>query len=269
MAVPDKIGLIAGSGNLPIHFARLAKREGFFLATAAIKGAASPSLNSLSNSIQWLSVGQIGALLTFFKGQGVRKVVLHGKVAHASLFRGLRLDFKALSLWASLEDRSGEGLLKGLAGELEKNGIKVMDGRFLMADLLAPKGFLTRRKPGKEDEKSARYGIRQAKGSAKMGLGQTVLVKANAVVAIEAMEGTDQAVLRAGKLAGPGVILAKASSPHQDWRFDIPTVGPATVKSLARSKGRGMVLEAGKVFILDLEKTIAAAEKTGLFILAV
>lgn len=194
---------------------------------------------------------------------------MHGKVAHASLFKDLRLDWKALSIWMRLKDRSGEGLLKALARELGKNGIKVTDARFLMKELLAPKGCLTRTRPGKDEERAARYGLRNARRLAKFGVGQTILVKKSAVVAVEAMEGTDQAILRAGKTAGPGVILVKASSPEQDWRFDIPTVGLNTLKTLARVKARGIVVEAGRCFLLDRQKLVVEADKKGIFILAV
>ncbi len=269
VAVPKKIGLIAGSGDLPLYFARQAKKAGYSLVTVAVKGAGSSALNSLSDSIQWVSIGQIGTLLSFFKRQGVRNLVLHGKVQHATLFKHFRLDWKTLSVWMGLKDRSGEGLLKGLVGELGKNGIKVLDARFLMKGLLAPRGLLTKTKPNREEEKTASYGLWKARSSAKTGIGQTILVKKNAVVAIEAMEGTDQATLRAGKISGPGVLLTKASSPKQDWRFDIPTIGPKTLKSLVRAKGRGIVLEAGRCFLLDREKLLAEADRHGIFVLSV
>jgi len=262
------IGLIAGGGKLPLLFAQRAKKAGHSLVTVAVKGAASPSLIRLSDAIHWVSIGQVGSLISFFKRQGVRQAVFHGKVSHASLFKGLRLDWTALKLWASLKDRSGESLLKALAGELGKSGVKVLDGRSLMKDLLAPKGTLTRTKPSKEELKAATRALGQAKILAKSGIGQSLLVKKGAVVAVEGMEGTDVAIRRAGKVAGPGVLLAKTASPNHDWRFDIPTFGPKTLESLAKAKARGVVLEADRCFLLDREAVARAADRQRMFILA-
>jgi UDP-2,3-diacylglucosamine hydrolase len=269
VAGPKKIGLIAGGGSLPLLFAQRARKAGYSLVTVAVKGAASSSLIRLSDAIHWVSIGQVGSLVAFFKRQGVHQAVFHGKVSHASLFKGLRLDWTALKLWASLKDRSGESLLKALAGELGKNGVKVLDGRFLMKDLLAPKGLLTRTKPSKEELKAATRALGQAKILAKSGIGQSLLAKKGAVVAVEGMEGTDVAILRAGKVAGPGCILAKAASPRHDWRFDIPTFGPKTLQSLARAKARGVVLEAGRCFLLDRDDLVREADRKGIFILSI
>jgi UDP-2,3-diacylglucosamine hydrolase len=267
--MPKTIGLIAGGGSLPLLFAQRAKKAGYSLVTVAVKGAASPSLERLSDPIHWVSIGQVGSLVAFFKRQGVRQAVFHGKVSHASLFKGLRLDWTALKLWASLKDRSGESLLKALAGELGKNGVRVMDGRSLMKDLLVPKGTLTRTKPSKEELKTAIRALGQAKALAKLGIGQSLLAKKGAVVAVEGMEGTDVAILRAGKVAGPGCILAKAASPQHDWRFDIPTFGPKTLQNLIRAKARGVVLESGRCFLLDLDGLVREADRKGKFVLSI
>jgi len=272
VAGAKKIGLIAGGGSLPLLFAERAKKAGYSLVTVAVKGAASPSLERLSNSIHWVSIGQVGSLVSFFKRQGIRQAVFHGKVSHASLFKGVlgtRLDWTAMKLWVSLKDRSGESLLKALAGELGKNGVKVLDGRFLMKDLLVPKGILTRTKPSKEELKAATKVLGQAKALAKLGIGQSLLLKKGAVVAVEGMEGTDAAILRGGKVAGPGVLLAKAASPKHDWRFDIPTFGPKTLQGLVRIKARGVVLEAGRCFSLDREGLVREADRKGMVVLSI
>jgi DUF1009 family protein len=223
----------------------------------------------LSDAITWISVGQVGSLLDFFKKNEVRQAVMHGKVQHSGLFRNLRLDWKALSLWRGLKDRSGEALLKALAQELQKNRTRVLDARFLMEDLLAPRGWVTRPGSGPAAKATIQYGLRQARALARLGIGQSLLVKNNAVVAAEAMEGTDGTIRRAGKVAGMGTILVKVSSPRQDWRFDIPTVGLRTLRQLARAKADGLVVESGKAFLLDGKKLAVAAEKYGLFILSV
>ena len=269
LVVPKTIGLIAGSGRLPLRFAQRARQEGFQLVTVAVKGSASQVLKKWSREILWISSGQLGALISFFKKNKVSRTVLLGKVEHSGSFRDFRLDWRALTIWAKLKDRSGEALLKAVASELAKNGTKVLDSRFLMGDLLAEKGWWVKGKAGAEIQAEIRYGLGMARSLARKRVGQTILVKKQAVVAVEGMEGTDRAIHRAGKLAGPGTILVKVSSPRQDWRFDIPVIGVRTIRALAKAGARGLVVEAEKVFVLDRDLVIAAAKKNGLFILAV
>lgn len=270
MAPSPIIGLIAGGGELPLLFARQAKKKGFRVQTAAIRGAAQPTLAKQSDSITWISIGQLGALIGFFKKQGVRRAVMHGKVQHSQLFRHFRLDWKAFRVWGRLKDRSGEALLKAVASELQNSGVRLLDGRTFMEQSLAPKGWVTRNHAPESSFKEAlSHGLQQAGLLARHGIGQSIVVKGNALVAVEAMEGTDEVIRRAGHWAGPGTILVKVASPRQDWRFDIPTVGPGTIRSLARAKAAGIIIEAGRAFLLNREKTIALAEKKRIFILAV
>jgi len=236
------------------------------LKTAALRGSASPKIAALSSNLTWISIGQLGSLISFFKTQGIRRAVMHGKVEHSSVFKNPKLDWRALALWMRLKDRSGEAILKAVAGELLKNGIQLLDGRFLMGDFLAKPGWLTRRKADKAGQESIAYGLQKARTLAKAGVGQSLLVKNKAVVAVEAMEGTNETIRRAGQWAGRGTILVKTSSPRQDWRFDIPTIGVKTIQVMAAAKGKGIVLESGRAFLLDQEKTIALADKNGIFI---
>lgn len=263
------IGLIAGGGELPLLFARQAKQKGYTLKTAALRGSASPSLEKLSESFQWISLGQLGVLLNFFKKQGVKRAVMHGKVQHAQLFRNLKLDWRALKVWSRLKDHSGESLLKAVAAEMRHSGISLLDERTLMGEYLIPKGSLTRLRPDQKDRQAITYGLKKARALARAGIGQTIIVKKNAVAAVEALEGTDEAIRRAGKWAGPGAIAIKVASPRQDWRFDIPTLGPKTLQSLIQSRAKGLVVEARRTFLLEREKITAMAEKNGLYILAV
>lgn len=260
------LGLIAGSGQLPVLLAQKAAGQEVPLFTAGIRGAASPRLEKLSERFTWVSVGQVGALLSFFEKNGVKRAVMHGKVQHSTLFKNPRLDFKAIALLARLKDRSGESILKALAAELAKSGVRLLDGRYLMGDLLAEKGWLTGH--DKLDD-SLDLGLAKAKKLAGLGIGQSLLMRKKAVVAVEAVEGTDEAIRRAGKLGGAGVVLFKVASPRQDWRFDIPTVGPKTLQQLAKAKAKGLILEAGRVFVLEKEKVIKGAKKSGITILAV
>jgi len=262
------IGLIAGGGELPLLFAQSARQAGYSLKIAALRGEASPALGRWGDEVQWLSVGQLGKLISFFKKTQVRRALMHGRVRHGRIFSDLRFDFKALALLARAKNRSGEALLKEVAGELGRQGIRLLDGRFLMEGHLAPKGLLTRRKPSAQDEATLRYGLQVARQLSRWAVGQTLLLKKGAVVAVEAMEGTNEAIRRAGEWAGPGVLMVKTASPRQDWRFDIPTVGLRTLEQLARIKAAGLVVEAGKTFLLEKEKTLQFADRHGLFLRA-
>ncbi|HTC22277.1 MAG TPA: UDP-2,3-diacylglucosamine diphosphatase LpxI [bacterium] len=263
------IGLIAGSGDLPLYFARQVKRKGLILKTAAIRGAASPSIEKLSDEVTWVSAGQLGALLSFFRKQGVQRAVMQGKVQHSLPFKNLRLDWKALSVWARLKNRSGEAILKAVAAELEKSKIELLDSRYLMEGIIAEPGWLAPVKNDTETQKTINYGLQQARILALAGIGQTLVVKRNAVVAVEAMEGTDETIRRSGKWGGADCVIIKVASPKQDWRFDVPTIGLKTIQRLIQAKARGLVVEAGKTFLLKKEETLNAAKKAGLFILAV
>jgi DUF1009 family protein len=259
------IGLIAGGGELPLYFARAAKSKGLFLHVVAVRGSALREIEKLSDSVQWVSIGQVGALIGFFKKKGVHQAVMHGKVQHSELFKHFKLDLKALSLWVKLKDRSGEGLLKALCFELKKEGVLLKDCRFLMDEILTPENFNV----GKLDfdsKATIAFGLKQAKALARLGIGQTLVVKKNAVVAVEAMEGTDETIQRAGAYARSGTIIIKVSSPVQDWRFDVPTVGSETIQKLIQIKAKGIVLESGKSFLLQKEQSAFLAKKHGFFI---
>jgi DUF1009 family protein len=263
------MGLIAGSGELPLHFARQAGKKGYRLVTVGIRESASRRLEPLSGEIIWISSGQLGALLSFFKKHRVTKAVMLGKIQHSQHFKNLKLDWKALSIWAGLKNRSGEALLGAVAGELAKNGTKVLDSRTWMDGLLVKRGWLTGEKPGLKSSPEISKGLKLASALASAGVGQSIAVKKGAVVSVEGMEGTNETILRAGKWAGSGTILIKVPSPRQDWRFDVPTIGLKTIQALVKAGAKGLVVKAGKVFFLEQEKAKAMAEKNGLFILGV
>jgi UDP-2,3-diacylglucosamine hydrolase len=263
------VGLIAGAGELPLLFAARARQAGLSLKIAALHGEASPRLARFSDTLEWISIGQLGKLIAFFKKEKVHQALMHGRVRHGRLFSKLRFDLKALALLARAKNRSGEALLKEVAKELGRNGVRLMDARFLMDDFLVPRGILTKKKPSSSEQATVRYGLEAARQLARVAVGQTLLLKAGAVVAVEAVEGTNQAIVRAGALAGKGVVLIKTASPRQDWRFDIPTIGLKTLEHLAKINAAGLVVEARKTFLLEKEEVAAFADRSGLFIQAV
>jgi hypothetical protein len=265
----EPIGLVAGAGLLPRHFALKAKKSGIPIYLFAIKGSTHLKLSTLAEKTCWASAGQVGSLISFFKKNKVRKIAFHGKVQHGSFFRDVRLDWKGLTLWSRAKDKSGRGLLNTLGNNLKSEGLYVLDGRFLMGELLVQKGCLTRTRPSNKVSQIIKRGIHQARGLARLGIGQTLIFKDGAVAAVEAMEGTDEAITRAGKWAGKGTILIKTASTDQDWRFDVPTIGLSTLQKLCRVKSAGIVVEAGKTFLLEKEKTLRLADSEKIFILAV
>lgn len=230
-----------------------------------VRGAAVSSLGKRIPTHRWVSIGQLGGLISFFKKQGVRKAVMLGKVQHAAALKDPKLDWRAIRLLARLVDRSGESILRGIGEELKKDGISLMDSRHGLEGLLASRADSVLR-PGNREKIAVQWGLRKARILAREGIGQSLLVKRRAVVAVEGVEGTDEAIRRAGRWGGKGVVLIKVASPAQDWRFDVPTIGPKTILSLSRAGAAGLVLEAGKAFILDRGRTIRLARQKGIFV---
>ena len=268
MKSPKAIGLIAGGGDLPLAFAEQARARGYSLKVAAIQGEASPRLARRGDSLRWISIGQLGSLISFFKKEKVHQTVMQGRVRHDRIFKDLKFDLRALALLARTKNRSGETLLKAVAGELTRQGIQIRDSRFLMEEYLIQEGIPTRTKPNLRERASIQYSLPLARQLARAGIGQVLAVKNSAVAAVEAMEGTNEVIRRAGQVAGKGFILIKTASPRQDWRFDVPTLGMKTLENLARAGAAGLVAEAGRTFLLEKEKTIAFADRHGLFIQA-
>ncbi len=189
-----------------------------------------------------------------------------GQVEHRAVFQDIRFDWKAFSILARLKDRSGPALLKALADVLADSGVRLIDSRTFLEDVLVQPGFLTKRRPNSVERQSVAYGLKQARCLAKQKIGQTLVVKGNAIVALEAVEGTDAAIRRAGRLVGKGCVTVKVAGPGQDWRFDVPTIGPKTIRSLSAAGASGIAVEAGRVFLLERKKTMRLAERKGIFI---
>lgn len=265
MQSSNPIGLIAGAGRLPLEFINGARKKNVPISAVLIRGAAPPILEKKVPDSFWISIGQLGALMSFFKKRSIRRTVMLGKVQHASALRDPKLDWRAIRLLARLKDRSGEAILKGIGDELKKEGVLLMDSRVGLEHLLARSNESLLR-PSSQARLSADWGLQKARSLAKEAIGQTILVKRKAVIAVEGAEGTDEAIRRAGRWGGKETILIKLSSPHQDWRFDVPTVGPKTIVALARSKADGLVIESGKTFILEKEKTFSLAKKNRIFL---
>ncbi len=260
----ETIGLIAGNRDLPFLFSRQAKKSGFRVVAAAFKEEASPALAREVDAIEFITLGQLGKLLDFFKKQGVRRAVMQGQIKHKMIYANIKPDWRAALLLLKIKKFSTEGILSTVADELQRHGVTLQKASWLMEPYLAGAGILGRVKPSKAVLKDLEYGAMLAKGVGALDIGQTVCVKRLSCVAVESIEGTDACALRAAKLAGPGLVLVKRARPKQDLRFDLPVVGPKTFQVLAKIKAAAIGLETGKTLILDKEACLKIADRAGI-----
>lgn len=258
--VPPVVGLIAGNGLYPETFARAARRAGVErLVMAAFTNETKPEVESLVDATEWLRVGQLGRMIRFFKSQDVRHAVMVGQIAPRNLF-DLRPDFRALALLARLKQRNAESLFGGIGSELAKDGIELLSAVAFLEDELAPAGLIAGPKPKPRRWHDAEYGFGIAKETSRLDIGQTVLVKFGTVLAVEAFEGTNAAIERGGRLGrNDKVTLVKVSKPAQDFRFDVPVIGPDTITT-AHAAGVDLVaVEAGRTLILGRTELLELA----------
>ena len=269
----ETVGLIAGSGRFPILFAQEAKKQGLRVVAIALSGVTDPALREIADETHVFRLGQISAPLEAFKKAGVRRAVMVGKVQHVSLFGGVRPDLRALKLLSGLKDKRTDTLLGALADEFAKEGVALLPSTTLLSHLLAKPGCLTRREPTETELSDMDLGWRAAKALSGFDIVQTVVVQGGAVIAVEAMEGTDATVLRAGELARshgdePGIVVVKVAKPLQDVRFDLPVLGIDSFAPLRRAGATALAVEAGKTLIFDLEELLREADKAGLAVAA-
>ncbi len=222
----EKIGLIAGKGQFPLLFADAARRRGLVVVAVAHRGETDPALENLCHQCHWVFVGQLGKLIRAFKSAGVSRAVMAGGVSRGRLFRDFRPDLRALGLIRRVGPGHDDRLLRGLAAELEAEGITIVSPLVYLEEILAPAGPLSRRRPTPQEMQDIEYGFRIAKAVGRLDLGQCVVVRRQVVTALEAIEGTDEAIRRGGRLAGKGAVVVKVCTPGQDLRFGLPAVGP-------------------------------------------
>ena len=265
-----KLGLIAGDGKLPVLLAREVINRGQELAAITVTPEAeAEQLEQLGVETYQVSVGQLAEVIATLHKAGVEEVVMLGKVSKELLYQGVELDSKFEQLLASLPDQSDDTLLVGIAHAFQEAGLEVKEQAEFIADLLPAPGVLTESEPTPEVKEDMGYGFRMAKEIGSLDIGQTVVVKDKAVMAVEAVEGTDQAILRGGRLGKQDVVVAKVSKPNQDLRFDLPTVGLETLENLIEVEAKGLVIEANKTFIINQTRFIERAEEAGIFVKAI
>lgn len=266
----SRFGLIAGNGRFPFLVLEGARAEGVEMAVAAIKEETDPGIEQLAHKVEWISVGHLSKLIKFFKRESVTQVIMAGQVKHVQIFKLNALpDLRMARLLARLKRRNTDALIGAVADELDSEGIKLIDSTTFLQPLLARGGTLTKRAPNKHELADIEYGLHIALELARLDLGQTIVVKNQAVVALEAMEGTDATIRRAAELVrGRPLTVVKVAKPNQDLRFDVPVIGLNTIETLRAANVSAMSLTADKTLIFDREETLAAADQHRIAIIA-
>lgn len=256
-----KFGLIAGNGQFPFLVVEGARRAGASLAVVAIKEETDPLIDKAAERVKWVGIGQLGKMIDFFKKEGVDKAMMAGQVKHVQIFSGSLPDVRMLKMLWSLEKRNTDSLIGGIANEMAKEGIELIDSTHFIQDQLAPEGAITKRKPDETELGNIEYGLHVANEIARLDLGQTIVVRGKACVAIEAMEGTDATIRRAGELAKGRLTVVKVAKPNQDMRFDVPVVGVPTIETMISAGATCLSISAGKTLIFDREEMLRLANE--------
>lgn len=275
----ERLGLIAGNGKFPFLVLDAARARGYEVVVAAIREETDPAIEQRgAHSVYWLSLGELSRLIETFKAEGVHEAIMAGQVKHKQIFSAIKPDWKLAKLLLSLTTRNTDSLIGAVAKVLGDEGIHLQNSTSLLEPMLAPVGVLTRRAPEAAELTNITYGRAVAHHVARFDIGQTVVIAEAACVAIEAMEGTDEAILRAGRLMqslhgeastlSRALTVVKVAKPNQDMRFDVPVIGMRTIATMKEAGASCLALDANKCLILEREKVIAAADEAGIAIVA-
>ena len=264
-----RLGLIAGNGRFPFLVLDAARKAGHDVTVVAIKEEAFAELADAASRppaarVHWVSLGHLGKCIDVLKQAGVRQAVMAGQVKHTKLFADILPDMTLLGVLMRLKARNTDALISGVADVLRDNGIELIDSTALLAPLLARSGVLTRVSPNADQQADLDFGYRVADAIAGLDIGQTIAVKSAAVVAVEAMEGTDAVIARAAQLAGRGVRIVKVAKPGQDMRFDVPVIGISTIEAMKAAGADVLSVDAGKTLFIDGDGVVAAADEAGI-----
>lgn len=263
----DTIGLIAGNGIFPILFAQAARRAGLRIVAVGMRGETRSELASYVDELNWVRVGQIGRMLRHFHRAKVSQAAMAGGIDKRRLFQKARPDWLGLKLLAQNLIRRDDGMLRALAQAFESAGVTIVDSTLFMPDALAPAGVLTSQRPSQQHWQDLKYGLNIAQAIGRLDIGQTVVVRQGAVVALEAIEGTDACIERAGILTNyRGATVVKTAKPDQDMRFDVPAIGIKTLEVLHRSGIDALGIEAGRTLLLEPQRLLRKANELGLIV---
>jgi len=264
VASGEPLGLIAGNGSFPRLVAQAAQRRGRRVVAVGLREETAPELEAQVDEFHWVSLGQLGRCLALLKQARVKEAIMAGQVKHRQIFSGALPDWKMLGLMTRLATKSTDSIIGAVAEVLAQEGITLLSSVAFLEDQLAVAGAMTRRKPSADERRDIDYGVRIARALGGLDLGQTVAVKERAAVALEAMEGTDEVIRRAGQIAGPGATVIKLAKPRQDMRFDVPVVGPATLEAMREAGAGILAVEARKTLLIEKDDFLAQANKLGI-----
>jgi DUF1009 family protein len=263
-------GLIAGNGRFPFLVLEGARSQGIEMAVIAIKEEADPDLAKQAQRVHWVSLGELSKTIDLLHQEGVGQAVMAGQVKHSKIFSSIRPDWKLAKLLFALPRKNTDALIGAVAKVLEDEGIHLVDSTLFLKPLVPDSGVLTRRAPNEHEAADVAYGLNVARHIASMDIGQTVVISGQACVAVEAMEGTDETISRAARIAsGKPLVVVKVSKPKQDMRFDVPVVGLPTIATMKAAGATALAVDAQRTLFLDRAALIAAADEAGIAIQAV
>ncbi len=263
------IGLIAGNGRFPVIFAENARNLGFHVSAIAHHGETTPELAQVVDRMHWVRIGQFGKVIQALKSDGVQQAVMLGGMKKTHLFSDVRPDFWTMAFVTKLKSWKDDHILRAIADGLEDEGITIRESTFGLSNIVASEGVLTGRRPSKKEQEDVSYGWSIAKEVGRMDIGQCVVVRDRVIVAVEAVEGTDETIRRGGQLARSGAVVVKCCKPQQDLRFDLPAVGLRTIDVMNEVKASVLALEAYKSIMLDREEMLKKAHQSGIAIVGV
>ncbi len=265
----NRIGIIAGGGQFPLLFIEAARKAGRKIYVVAHRSETDELVAQAADEACWVKLGQLGKIIKFFKQNRVGETVFLGTITKTQIFRDVMPDIKALTLWNKIDTKQDDAILRAVARALEEEGVKVLESTLYLEHLLFPKGVLTRKKPSKAQRRDIEFGWRNARAIGKLDIGQCVVVRDCSVVAVEAIEGTDAAIMRGGALAKEEAVVVKLRKPNQDFRFDLPATGTTTIDTIRQVKGAVLAVEAGQSLLFDRAQMIEAANRSGIVVVGV
>lgn len=265
----NRIGIIAGGGQFPLLFIEAARKAGRSVYVVAHRSETDELVARAADETCWVKLGQLGKIIKFFKQNQVQETVFLGTITKTQIFRDVMPDIKAITLWNRIDTRQDDAILRAVAGALEDEGIKVLESTLYLEHLLFPKGILTRKKPSKAQRADIEFGWRNARAIGELDIGQCVVVRDCSVVAVEAIEGTDAAILRGGALAKEQAVVVKLRKPNQDFRFDLPATGVGTIEAMKQVKGAVLAVEAGQSLLFDQAQMVGTADQAGIVVVGV
>ncbi|MEW6529492.1 MAG: UDP-2,3-diacylglucosamine diphosphatase LpxI [Thermodesulfobacteriota bacterium] len=267
----EEVAIIAGTGDLPIKVAGEVREKGHPIVAIAILGMTNPAIETVAQQTFWMKLGHLQKAISLLKSRGVKRLVMAGKIEKSVLMRPWKigLDRRALRMIWSLKDWRDDTVLKGIAAEFQMDGIVVDEITAWAGKLMAPRGVLTRRKPNQREWKDIEFGRDMAREMGRLDVGQTVIIRNRAVIAVEAIEGTDRAIRRVADLDITDAVVVKMAKPHQDMRFDVPGIGPTTIDSMVAVRAKVLAVEVGKTMITDYEGTVEKADRAKISIVGI